>query len=140
MMSIYLANLILNFLIVEIAPNPAYRVPLDVWTLMIWKAARLKPYSTSYIDGVTAENFRAKALESLKETLNEQVAARLEPLLTVTLPPGKSVYDLVELVQTGNDTQDLQSLCSGYNQLMNFGANCPFYNSAVEHLPLLLNL
>lgn len=91
-----LANLILTFLMNEIAQNPAFAVPPEILTLMVWRVARLRHMTGTYPFGISEENYREEVLECLKETLEEQVVTRLDPLLAeqqVVLPHGWTTRD-----------------------------------------------
>jgi len=141
MMPQLLANLILTFLMEEIARNPSYAVPPEIGTLMVWRVARLRHSTPRSPLGVDTNNYQEHVLDCLKETMEEQVVTKLEPLLAaqqVVLPHRKTAVDLVESMLPGGTQDSLAYLCSGYNNLAEFGTQGAFFEQALAVIPHLL--
>lgn len=81
----------MNFLLTVIT-NVNFAVPMVVCVIAVWRVARLR--------GFTTENYQDRVLESVSDTLKEQISAQLlGPLLQsngIPLPRGKTSYDVIE--------------------------------------------
>ena len=88
----------------------------------------------SRLRNMTPDNYQDRVVQSVSDTLKEQIADRqLAPLFentNIELPPGKHVYDVIESLVDGNNTIELLSQI--YASLDTFGMYSEFYLRAVE--------
>ena len=140
MMSNALADVVLMFLTQTVVGNPLYAVPREILTLMIWRVARLRPCTSNYPYGVNPENYQEKVMECLRETMEEQVAERLAPLLqqlNVGFPPHATMDNLIDTVAQQGPPDTLAFLCYGYNDMVAHGVTGQFCQGASAIVPFL---
>ena len=121
-MSDFILNLLMN-----LSRNPNIILPLATWLLAVWRVARLRQ--------MTMETYEERVIESVAETIKEQISVRLlTPLFQlnhIPLPQGKQPYDVVEALVEQNP-EDLELLSRIYSSLETLGANSEFFAQSVQ--------
>lgn len=121
-----LPDLVMNFLL-EVITNVNFAVPMVVCVIAVWRVARLR--------GFTTENYQDRVLESVSDTLKEQISEELlGPLLQsngIPLPPRKTSYDVIERM-VEHDPNNVGLLGQIYSSLESLGIMSPYFQEAVD--------
>lgn len=125
-----MTDLVFNYLISIIHPNLALFIPATVISLITWEVTLL-------LNTLTPFNYKAKVLQSVSETLHQQICETflMNPIIVQQpLPQNTCPYDLLFLyVQNYPSPIKVEFLASIYHSFSIYGNQCP-------HLPLILNM
>jgi hypothetical protein len=123
-------QLVFNYLISIIRGSLAPVIPATVISLITWDVTLL-------LNTVTPFNYKAKVLQSVSETLHQQICdtfLRNPIIVEQPLPQNTCPYDLLlKYIRTKPNPEKVEFLASIYHSFMIYGSQCP-------HLPLILSL
>jgi hypothetical protein len=112
------ADAALNYLVRLIA---GLALPASILIVASWRVARMR--------GVTEERINESVAETLKEQLRERVIDPLFAANNIVLPPGKTSYDILNILVPADNVALLANM---YDELSRLGVDCNTYQLLLQ--------
>jgi hypothetical protein len=112
------ADLVLSYTVTLLSAT----LPISVIVVASWRVAKLSR--------LTMDSYQDRVDDSVAETLKEMIGERLlAPLYNTDFPPGRTAYDIVDILVPGSEIELLTSM---YTNLAQLGIHSESYLQLLE--------